>query len=133
MAEQTKVRAKALGYYNHLRRYPVGSAKPKAGEPFVLENPTHFSEVWMEYVSGPDPRAIAAKARAERSNKKTSADKATELKLAAELVNAEQRIKDALAQIESVKKENEKLLAQLDEATKPKSEKTGPKTGEAAL
>jgi hypothetical protein len=44
-----RVRAKQLGYYDHLRRKP--------GAEFTLAKPEHFSERWMEEI---DPSATTA-------------------------------------------------------------------------
>jgi hypothetical protein len=47
----TRVRAKQLGYYDHLRR--------KEGAEFTIAKPEHFSERWMEKI---DPASTAAPA-----------------------------------------------------------------------
>lgn len=43
-----KVRAVKLGYYDHLRRRP--------GDEFVLSNPKHFSDKWMDKVEDSVPK-----------------------------------------------------------------------------
>jgi hypothetical protein len=46
-----KVRAiNNIGYYGHIRRYPVGHAHVTAGEIFEISDPRHFSKKWMEVV-----------------------------------------------------------------------------------
>lgn len=53
MSGSLRVRAVKMGFYNHQRRYPVGSNHPKAGEVFAIKSAEDFSEKWMQWVDGP--------------------------------------------------------------------------------
>ena len=47
------VRAKKVGYYDNLLRYPAGSGLPRAGQPFELK-PGDKMGSWMEVVTAAD-------------------------------------------------------------------------------
>jgi hypothetical protein len=80
------VRAKLLGYYNHVRHYPEDSNHPRAGDTFKLNSPKDFSKKWMEVVeegsdtvpppidNGPQPKQTVATRKSAKAAAKRASD-----------------------------------------------------------